>query len=144
LRELGGAKIIVITNSDHCRDAFHLAKITGAVIYGPAGEKDHFPLVCDKWLQDNQEIVPGLVAYSMNGSKTPGELALVLDKSTLITGDLIRSHTGGELCMLPVSKLSNEDEAKQSVQRLADLPDIKAVLVGDGRFLLTAKKSSRH
>ncbi|MBK8816713.1 MAG: MBL fold metallo-hydrolase [Methylococcaceae bacterium] len=132
LRELGGAEIIVITNSDHCRDAFHLAKITGAVIYGPAGEKDHFPLVCDKWLQDSQEIVPGLVVHTMNGSKTPGELALVLDNSTLITGDLIRSHTGGELCMLPVSKLSNEDEAKQSVQRLADLPDIKAVLVGDG------------
>lgn len=132
LRQLGGAKIIVVTNSDHCRDAFHLAKITGAVIFGPAGEKDHFPLVCDKWLQDNQEIVPGLVAYTMNGSKTPGELALVLDKSTLITGDLIRSHTGGELCMLPVAKLSNVDEAKQSVQRLADLIDIKAVLVGDG------------
>lgn len=132
LRQLGGVKFIVITNSDHCRDAFHIAKVNGAVIYGPAGEKEGFPLICDQWVQDGQEILPGLVAYQLNGSKTPGELALVLDQSTLITGDLIRCHVGGELCLLPDLKLKDADQAKRSVTKLADLPGITTVLVGDG------------
>jgi glyoxylase-like metal-dependent hydrolase (beta-lactamase superfamily II) len=132
LRQLGGAKFIVITNSDHCRDAFHIAKVTGASIYGPAREQESFPITCQHWLHDKEEIVPGLVAYQVNGSKTLGELALVLEQNTLITGDLIRSHIGGELCLLPESKLSDAVQAKQSVKRMADLPDIKTVLVGDG------------
>ncbi len=132
LRQLGGAKIIVITNSDHCRDAFHIAKITGAAIHGPEAERGDFPLACDQWVQDNEEIVSGLVAHQLKGSKTPGELALVLDQSTLITGDLIRCNIGGELCMLPTTKLNDIDQAKQSVKKLADLPGIKTVLVGDG------------
>lgn len=132
LRQLGGAKFIIVTNSDHCRDAFHIAKVTGAVVYGPDGEQNSFPIVCQHWLHDKEEIVPGLVTFQLNGSKTPGELALVLDQSTLITGDLIRGHVGGELCMLPETKLTDVTQAKQSVKRMADLPDIKTVLVGDG------------
>jgi Metallo-beta-lactamase superfamily len=132
LRQLGGAKFIIVTNSDHCRDAFHIAKVTGAVLYGPACEQGRFPIICQHWVHDKQEIVPGLVAYQLNGSKTPGELALVLEQNTLITGDLIRGHVGGELCMLPETKLSDVAQAKQSVKRLADLTEIKIVLVGDG------------
>jgi len=132
LRQLGGAKYIVITNSDHCRDAFHIAKVTGATIYGPAGEKASMPIECDKWLHEGDKVVPGLVAFILHGSKTPGEVALVLETSTLITGDLIRGHTGGELCMLPETKLADIKRAKQSIRNLADLPDIETVLVGDG------------
>jgi Metallo-beta-lactamase superfamily len=132
LRLLGGAKFIVVTNSDHCRDAFHIAKITGAMIYAPVGEQGNFPVACEHWLYDKEEIVPGLVAYQLNGSKTSGELALVLEDSTLITGDLIRGHIAGELCMLPDAKLADSAQAKQSVQQLADLSEIKTVLVGDG------------
>jgi Metallo-beta-lactamase superfamily len=132
LRQLGGAKFIVITNSDHCRDAFHIAKVTGAIIYAPEGERENFPVFCEHWVTDNQEIVSGLIAYQLNGSKTPGELALVLENSTLITGDLIRCHSGGSLCLLPETKLTNIDQARQSVKKLADLPGITTVLVGDG------------
>lgn len=132
LRQLGGAQFIVITNSDHCRDVFHLAKVTGAVVYGPIREQHNFPIACEHWLDDMQEIVPGLVAYQLNGSKTPGEMALVLEHNTLITGDLIRGDVGGELCMLPETKLCDVAEAKQSVKRMADLPNIETVLVGDG------------
>lgn len=132
LRQLGGAKFIIITNSDHCRDAFHIAKITDATVYGPESEQDKFPIACEHWLQDGQELVPGLAAYQLQGSKTPGELALILEENTLITGDLIRCHVGGELCILPETKLTNAALAKQSVKRMADLPGINTVLVGDG------------
>ncbi|GFO72173.1 hypothetical protein BJAS_P2183 [Bathymodiolus japonicus methanotrophic gill symbiont] len=132
LQALGGASIIVITNSDHCRDALNIATQTGATIVGPIGERETFPIACERWITDNEEIVSELIAYQLNGSKTPGELALVLDDSTLITGDLIRSHIAGELCLLPDAKLSDRNLALQSVTRLANLSAIGTVLTGDG------------
>jgi len=132
LQILGGASIIVITNSDHCRDVENIATQTGAKIFGPAGEQENFPVSCDRWITDNEEIVTGLIAYQLEGSKTPGELALVLENSTLITGDLIRSHVAGELCLLPNAKLTDLALAQQSVTRLANLSAIDTVLTGDG------------
>ena len=132
LQTLGGASIIVITNSDHCRDAENIAAQTGAKIIGPAGEQEDFPIICDRWISDNEEIVPGLKAYQLEGSKTPGELALILENNTLITGDLIRSHVAGELCLLPDAKLTDSDLALQSITRLASLSAIDTVLTGDG------------
>ena len=70
--------------------------------------------------------------FAVSGSKTSGELALLLEKTTLITGDLIRAHEGGRLCLLPDSKLCDRPQAVASVQRLAALPDLEAVLPGDG------------
>lgn len=132
LQTLGGASIIVITNSDHCRDADTIRTQTGAKLYAPNGELENFPLACDRWIFDNEEIVPGLKAYQLEGSKTPGELALLLENNTLITGDLIRSHLAGELCLLPDAKLADPDLAQQSVMRLARLSAIDTVLTGDG------------
>jgi hypothetical protein len=97
LKSLGGVSIIIITNSDHIRDTQAISQTHGARIYGPAGEQDNFPFSCDHWLANNEEIVPGLISYQMHGSKTPGELALLLEETTLITGDLVRCHIGGEL-----------------------------------------------
>ena len=132
LRELGGAATIVITNSDHVRDAAALAEKLGAKILGPRGERDRFPIRCDAWLGQDDPVVPGLAVHEVSGSKTPGELALTLDGTTLITGDLIRAHEGGRLCLLPDAKLADPGAARSSARRLAALPDIEAVLVGDG------------
>jgi len=144
LQRLGGVKFIVVTNSDHCRDAGHIAGSTGAVICGPSAEEDAFPLYCDRWLYDGDEIVPGLVAYELNGSKTPGELALLLENTTLITGDLIRSHIAGELCLLPDAKLKDRKQAVQSAKRLAQLPGIQAVLTGDGWPIFSHGSEALH
>ncbi|HTE53967.1 MAG TPA: hypothetical protein VK698_24095 [Kofleriaceae bacterium] len=132
LLSLGGVATIVITNSDHVRGAAELAAATGARVLGPAGERERFPHRCDGFLADGDEIGPGLIALALDGSKTPGELALLLDGSTLITGDLVRAHRGGGLDMLPDAKLVDRAAALASVRRLATLPGIEAVLVGDG------------
>lgn len=132
LQALGGASIIVITNSDHCRDAEKIAALTGAIIAGPSGEKDNFPIACDRWLVDNEEIAPGLIAFVLEGSKTSGELALLLENNTLISGDLIRSHMAGELCLLPSAKLTDLGLAQKSVRRLVNTSPIETVLTGDG------------
>lgn len=132
LESLGGAKFIVVTNSDHCRDAEKIARDTGATLCGPIQEKANFPLACDQWLHNSKQVVPGLTVIELEGSKTPGELALLLEGSTLITGDLIRCHRAGELCLLPDAKLSNKKSAIESLKLLAALPAINAVLPGDG------------
>ena len=132
LQALGGAALVVVTNSDHARDAAALAGRTGAAIAGPAAERAAFPIACDRWLADGDEVAPGLTAFALDGSKTPGELALLLEGGTLITGDLVRAHEGGRLCLLPDGKLSDKALALASVRRLAALPAISAVLPGDG------------
>jgi glyoxylase-like metal-dependent hydrolase (beta-lactamase superfamily II) len=132
LDALGGVAWIVVTNSDHVRATEALRAATGAKVAGPAAERDAFPIACDRWLGDGEELVPGLSVLSLEGSKTPGELALVLDRTTLITGDLVRAHRAGALMILPEPKLRDAAAARSSVARLATLRDVEAVLVGDG------------
>ncbi len=132
LKSLGGVAIIIITNSDHIRDAQVIAKANHSLIYAPAGEQNSFPFSCERWLAHEQEIVPGLIAYEMQGSKTAGELALLLEQTTLITGDLIRCHIAGELCLLPAAKLTDTDKAIDSIKQIITLENIETVLTGDG------------
>jgi len=132
LERLGGAAWIVITNSDHTRAAQEIAAWTGAKIAGPAAEHDTFPFPCDRWLAEGDEVVPGLVVKTLDGAKTPGELALILEETTLLTGDLVRAHTAGALMILPDPKLVDKPAAIASVRRLAAIPTIQTVIVGDG------------
>ncbi len=132
LVSLGPVAWVVITNSDHVRATAELVALTGARVAGPAAEQDALAGVCDHWLADGDELVPGLTALALEGSKTPGELALQIGDHTLVTGDLVRAHRAGSLMVLPDAKLTDRAAAAASVRRLADLPGTEAVLVGDG------------
>lgn len=132
LDSLGPVAVIVVSNSDHTRAAEALANETGATLCGPAAERHNFPMRIDRWLSEGDEVVPGLTVHTLDGSKTLGEIALVWQGSTLITGDLIRAHKASGLMILPDAKLADRAAAVQSVRRLAELPGIEAVLVGDG------------
>lgn len=132
LKSLGDVAWIVVTNSDHVRVSQRLAETTGAQLMGPAKEADNFPVECTRWLTDGDEVVPGMTALELEGSKTPGELAILVEGTTLITGDLIRAHEGGALCLLPDKKLSDKGKAIASLRRLVLLPELEALLPGDG------------
>jgi glyoxylase-like metal-dependent hydrolase (beta-lactamase superfamily II) len=132
LERLGGAAWIVLTNSDHVRGAADIAAAFGAKIAGPSAESGTFPIRCDRWLADGDEVFPGLKVHALDGSKTPGELCLVLDGTTLIAGDLIRSHRAGSLMLLMAPKLKDEAAARRSIARVVDGSRIEHVLVGDG------------
>jgi glyoxylase-like metal-dependent hydrolase (beta-lactamase superfamily II) len=132
LIDLGGADVIVITNSDHARASVTLGQRLSARLCGPAAEKSSLGIDCDRWLRDGDEIAPGLEVFELNGSKTPGELALLLEGSTLVTGDLVRGQRAGSLNLLPDAKLGDKSAALESVRRLAAIASIDAVLVGDG------------
>ena len=131
VESLGGIALIVVTNSAHARATAELALAFGARVAGPAQEQAAFPVACERWLRDGDEVVPGLACLELDGSKTPGELALVLEGTTLITGDLVRSHRAGALALLRPDQLRDEQLARAAVARLAERP-FEAVLVGDG------------
>jgi hypothetical protein len=133
LAELGGAAFVVLTNSSHVRAAREVAAETGAALLGPAGERGGFPVPCERWLSDGDEPLPGLVVRELHGSKTDGELALVLEDTTAVFGDLVRAHQAGSLMLLRREKLRDPARALESVRRARKLhPRIEHVLVGDG------------
>ena len=130
-KQLGGAAWIALTNSFHVRATAELAKTFGAKVAAPRAEKEEFPVPVEKWLGDGDELVPGLRALELHGSKTPGELAFVLG-DTLICGDLVRAHRADHLQLLAEDKLQSKARAIASVRRLASMGPFRAVLVGDG------------
>jgi hypothetical protein len=132
LMALGGAVLVVLTSSDHVRDAVRIAELTGAKLAGPSAERESFPVSCDLWLRAGDEPVAGLEVLEMKGSKTPGELALLIEGHTLVTGDLVRAHQAGSLNLLPDEKLVSRIDALDSVRHLLDYTKVQAVLVGDG------------
>lgn len=133
LDALGGVAAIVLTTSDHVRGAREIAARTGARILGPAGERATFPVPCAAWLSDGDEPFPGLRVRELAGSKTEGELALVLDDTTAIFGDAVRAHHAGALMLLAREKLRDPARLVESVRRVRALhPRIAHVLVGDG------------
>ena len=131
LDSLGGAAHLIITNSDHVRDSERILLFTGAKCWGPFAEKEQFPFYCDDWLKDGDKPVSNIEVFCMEGSKTPGELAILIDNTTLVTGDSIRSHEGVRLCMLPDENLQNRELAVNSIKRIAAIKSIEAVITGD-------------
>ncbi|HEX8706403.1 MAG TPA: MBL fold metallo-hydrolase [Myxococcaceae bacterium] len=133
LKDLGGAAWIVLTNSYHVRAAKELAAEFGARIAGPSAERQGFPIPCDRWLKEGDDVHPGLRVMELEGSKTPGELALVLEDTTLISGDLLRSHRAGELMLLkPEQGLKDVAKAVASLRKALSYPRLEALLMGDG------------
>ena len=121
----------MITNSAHLRAGVELKKLTGAQLLGPAAEREQ--MSCDRYLGDGEAVVPGLISYALDGSKTPGELALVLEETTFISGDLVRAHRADSLMLLGPDKLRDRAAAVASLRRVLKLhPRIETILMGDG------------
>jgi hypothetical protein len=132
MEALGGVQDIVVTNSDHLRGAAELSATSGARIWAPALELDRFEHVKAHPVSEQSSPLAGLEVFELHGSKTPGELALLIEHHTLVVGDLVRGHRAGRLNLLPDAKLADRSAALGSLRRLTELQSIDAVLVGDG------------
>jgi hypothetical protein len=132
IEALGGVQDIVITNSDHVRGAAELSAASGARVWGPALELNRLSHLEAHAASDGQQPIAGLEVFELHGSKTPGELALLIEHHTLVVGDLVRGQRAGRLNLLPDAKLTNRAAALQSLRRLTELGGVDAVLVGDG------------
>jgi len=133
LTSLGGVAHVLVTNSRHLRATEAIVAKFGATVWAPDGERAAFTLPVERWLEEGDKPVEGMRVLGVEGSKAPGELALVIERTTLVTGDLVRSNRAGELHLMSVEQgLSDLVRATATVARLAALPGLRAVLVGDG------------
>jgi hypothetical protein len=135
---LGGVADIIVTNSDHARAASALRQQLAAQgsgparVWGPALEPAFLAELGAQPLRPEHELGAQLQVVELQGSKTPGELCLILEGDTLVAGDLLRGHRAGRLNLLPDAKLTDKVLAIASLERLARLEQLEAVLVGDG------------
>ncbi len=136
ITELGGVDWVNISNADHVRAAADFKRRFGARIGAPAAERElpaYAELEVDQWFAGDELFECGIQVVPMGGSKTVGEVAFVMPGGdTVVTGDLVRSHHGGALHLLPEAELSDRDAALASVRAMLDLPGLRHVVVGDG------------
>lgn len=132
LEQLGGVRDIIVTNSDHGRAALALRDRSSARVWGPREEPAFLESLRAEALVADHALGLELEVIELHGSKTPGELALLLDGDTLVAGDLIRGQRAGRLNLLPDAKLGDRARALDSLEALARRGGIEAVLVGDG------------
>lgn len=129
---LGGIDLIVLTNADHVRDTQAIRAWSGAKVVASAAEQTGFPIPVDVWAGPGFVVAPGMVLMTLQGSKTPEELAILLGPDTLIFGDLVRAHGPTKLHLLPDQKLSDRVAAVASVARMAEIDGVETLLLGDG------------
>jgi len=132
VERLGGVSDIIVTNSDHSRAAEQLRARTSARLWGPRLEPAFLAALGARPLEAEHALGAELEVLELHGSKTPGELALLLEGDTLVVGDLIRGQRAGQLNLLPDAKLADKALALASLDGLAKRSSIDAVLVGDG------------
>ena len=139
LKELGGARWILITNHDHLRAGPALMEALGAELLAPTAERAAFGQdagVVDHWFASTGDLPGGLgreiTVHAMPGGKSAGEVALYLaGPRALLFGDVVRSHVSGVLCLLPEPKLSDRAALVAALQPLREYP-AAGILLGDG------------
>lgn len=137
IRAQGGAAWIVVTTSDHERDAGNLAKLLGAKIAAPELDVAAMSVHVDRPLRDG-DVVGRTRVVQLAGMKSPGEFGLhVADCAAVIVGDALWGDPPGSLRMVPDEKLADPKLAALSLRRLWAL-EPKHILVGDGHCIYGA------
>ena len=133
---LGGASLIVLTNSDHEREADFFRERMGAKIVIHEADAAALEVGADRQITDGEEIVPGLQAIHLRYGKSPGEIALYLpEKRAVLSGDLVVGAPIGSLTLLADEKLADPPKAALELRKILALP-FDAILVGDGHSIL--------
>lgn len=135
LEQLGGARLIVVTNRDHEREADAFRKRFGAEVAAHEADAPLLSMQVDRTLKDGEEVAAGMRAVRLENGKSPGEIALHFpEHNAVLAGDLIAGEPMGRLSMLPDEKLANPAKAALELRKILRLqPD--AILVGDGHSI---------
>ena len=90
IESLGGVATILLTNRDHARGAAAMRDRFGARVLAGRREMPLFEMKIDGAFED--EPVPGIAAIPLDGAKTPGELAFVIQAfGAAVIGDAVGS-----------------------------------------------------
>ena len=134
---------IVLTNRDHLREADACRREFQAKVYVPEADASQMNIVADKTYRDGELLPGGLWVIHLEGMKSPGESALLLEREggVLIVGDALIGKPAGQLNLLPAEKFPDIGKAKEGLRRLLKY-NFSMVLVGDGASILAGGKEA--
>lgn len=136
LERLGGVAWMVITNTDHQREAAFFCQRTGAKVLAHTLDAGSLSIPVERSFADGEEIVPGLLALHLRHGKSPGEVALYWpQKKLVLAGDLVVGAPVGRISLLMDEKLQDPPLAALELRKLLAL-DFAHLLVGDGHAIL--------
>ncbi len=143
LNALGGAALIVLTNRDHERDAVAFKERTGAQIVAHEADAPLFELTVDRTVTDGEEIVPDLRVLHLAHGKSPGEIALLWrDDSVAFIGDYVWGHPVGSLMLGAEPAVADPAKAALQLRKLLFVPQLDALLLGDGHSILSGARDA--
>lgn len=129
---LGGVATILLTNRDHERGAAMVRERFGARVLAARTESDSFELALDGVFDAPSQVLPGVSSLALEGAKTPGEVAFLLDEyGVAVVGDALLGTPAGALSFLPDEKLADPRALAISLRQLWALQP-RALLLGDG------------
>jgi uncharacterized cupin superfamily protein/glyoxylase-like metal-dependent hydrolase (beta-lactamase superfamily II) len=129
---LGGVSSILLTNRDHERAAAAMRARFGARVKASRSEAPLFAETVDDVFDAPGEISPGIRSIALEGAKTPGEVAFVIDDlRAAVVGDALIGAPAGSLDILPEAKLLDPAALLRSLRQLWGL-QLDALLLGDG------------
>ena len=139
IRELGGARWILVSNADHLRAAESLKQALSAKLLAPTQDRERFgdqAGLVDGWFASAAELPAELrddvQVFPLHGGKSPMEPALYLvPLQALYFADLVRCHESGRLRLLPDPKLTDRQLLVSDLKKLPELK-LEAILLGDG------------
>ncbi len=141
--ELGGAALIVLTNRDHERDAVAFKEHTGARIVAHEADAPLFELAVDRTVTDGEEIRPDLRVLHLAHGKSPGEIALLWrNNSVAFIGDYVWGHPVGSLTLGAEPAVSDPAKAALQLRKLLAIPQLDALLLGDGHSILSGARDA--
>ena len=142
IRALGGVATILLTNRDHERGAALMRERFGARVLAARTESNSFELTLDGVFDAPSQVLPGVASLALEGAKTPGEVAFVLDEyGVAIVGDALLGTPAGALSFLPDEKLADRKALAISLRQLWALQP-QALLLGDGMPLFAGVRRS--
>ena len=121
--KLGGARLIVLTNADHEREAEFFRQRTGADIVIHEADTAALEVAANRQITDGEEIAPGLQAIHLRYGKSPGEIALYFsEKRAVLSGDLIVGSPIGSLTLLADEKLADPPKPRWNCEKSSLCP----------------------
>lgn len=135
MESLGGVALVVVTNRDHERKTRDFAARFSARVAASGGDAPLLSGPVDVVLKAGDEPFDGASVIAFEGLKSPGEIALALEKRrAAIVGDALWGDPAGSVRMLPDDKLIDPKRAVLSLRQLWALR-LETLLVGDGQSI---------
>jgi len=135
-------KNIILTNSDHVREAEHYRKYFGAKVWMHELEAPNAKIKIDKTFKSGDKLPGNIIAINVPDNKLPGETALFIpSKKTIILGDALIAAEQGKLGFLPPEKYKDISKAKEGIKVLLNY-DFENVLVAHGFHILKEGKKA--